>query len=99
MRGSKTDHSLKDKIEEKSSVTQQTSAMCAELLLGGKAGRRHPYDRGCRLGWRPKDKVLHIWWSVGNCSVLHSSTLVSDTSNSIAILSRFRGHGDHEGLH
>ena len=38
--------------------------------LGGKAGRRNPCDRGCRLGWRPKDKVLHVWRSVGNRSVL-----------------------------
>ena len=48
--------------------------------------RRHPCDCGCRLGWRPKDKVLYVWWNVGNRSVLHSSTLVCDTSNSIAIL-------------
>ena len=34
----------------------------------------HPCDHGCRLGWRPKDKVLHVWWSIGNRSVLHSST-------------------------
>ena len=49
--------------------------------------------------WRPKDKVLHVWWSVGNGSVLHNSTLVCDTGNSIAVLSRVRGQGDHEGLH
>ena len=54
--------------------------------LGGKAGRRYPCDGGCRLGWRTKDKVLHGWWSVGNRSVLHCSTLVCD-------------QGDHEGLH
>ena len=65
----------------------------------GKAGRGHPYDRGCRLGWRPKDKVLHVWWCVGNWPVLHSSTLVCDTGNSVAILSRVRGQGDHDGLH
>ena len=47
----------------------------------------------------PKTKVLHVWWSVGNRSVLNSSTLVSDTGNSIAILSRVRGQGDHKGLH
>ena len=35
--------------------------------------------------------VLHVWWSVGNRSLLHSSTLVCDTGNSIAILSRVRG--------
>ena len=32
------------------------------------------------LAGDPKDKVLHIWWSVGNRSVLHSSTLVRDTA-------------------
>ena len=90
-RGSRTDHSLKDKIEENRALPQRTSAMCTEFPLGGKAGRRHPCDRGCRLGWRPKDKVLHVWWSVGNWPVLHSSTLVCDTGNSIAILSRVRG--------
>ena len=47
----------------------------------------------------PKTKVLHVWRSVGNRSVLHSLTLVCDTGNSIAILSRVRGQGDHEGLH
>ena len=38
---------------------------CAEFPLGVKSGRRHPCDRECRLGWRPKGKVLHVWWSVG----------------------------------
>ena len=42
----------------------------------GKAGRRHPCDGGCRLGWKPKDKVLHVQRSGGNRSVLHCSTLV-----------------------
>ena len=73
--------------------------MCTEFPLGGKAGRRHPCDRGCRLRWGPKDKVLHVWWSVGNWPVLHSSTFVCDTGNSIDVLSRVRGQGDHEGLH
>ena len=35
----------------------------------------------------------------GSRSVLPRSTLVCDTGNSIAILSRVRGQGDHEGLH
>ena len=72
---------------------------CTEFPLGGKAGRRRQCDRGRRLGWRPKYKVLHVWWSVGNRSVLHSSTLVCDTGNSTAILSRVRGQGNHEELH
>ena len=71
--------------------------MCTEFPLGGKAGRRHPCDRGCRLGWRPKGKVLHVWWSVHNRSVLHSMTLVSDTGNSIAILSRVRAKAITKG--
>ena len=91
--------SLKDKVEKTRALPQRTSAMCAEFPLGGKAGRRHPCDRGCRLGWRPKDMVLNVWRSTGNWPVLHSSTLVFETGNSIAILSRVRGQGDHEGLH
>ena len=89
----------RQKLKRIALYLKRTSAMCAEFPLGGKAGRRHPCDRGCRLGWRPKDKVLHVWWSVGNRSVLHSSTLVSETGNSIAVLSGVRGQGDHEGLH
>ena len=84
-RGSGTDHSAKDKIEETRALSQRTSAMCIEFLLGGKGGRRHPCDRGCRMDWRPKDTVIHVWWSVGNRSVHHSSTLVCDTGNGIAI--------------
>ena len=98
-RGSRTNHSLKNKTEQNRALPPRTSAMCTEFPLGGKAGRRHPCDRGCRLGWRPKYKVLHVWWSVGNRSVLHSLTLVCDTGNSTAILSRVRGQGDHEELH
>ena len=98
-RGTRTDHSLKDKIQKNRALPQRTSVMCAEFPLGVRAWRRHPSDRGCRLDWRPKDKVLHVWWSVDNQSVLHTSTLVCDTGNSIAILSRVRGQDDHEGLH
>ena len=98
-RGSRTHHSLKDKIEENRALPQRTSAMCTEFPLGGKAGRRHPCDRGCRLVWRPKDKVLHVWRSVGNRSVLHSSTLVCDTGNSIAVLNRVRGQCHDKRLH
>ena len=43
--------------------------------------------------------LLHIRRSVGNRSVPHCSTLVCDTGNGIAIVSRNRGQGDHEGLH
>ena len=43
-RGSRTDHSLKDKIEENRALPQRTPAMCTELPLGGEAGRRHPCD-------------------------------------------------------
>ena len=85
-RGSWTDHSLKDKVEANRALPQRTPAMCVELPLGGKAGRRHPCDCGCRLGWKPEDKVVHVWWSVGNRPVLHSSTLVCDTGNSVTIL-------------
>ena len=73
--------------------------MCTEFPLGWEAGRRHPCDGGYRLGWKPKDKVLHVWKSTGNWPVLHCSTLVCDTKKSIAILSRVRGQGDYERLH
>ena len=45
--------------------------MCVELSLGWEVGRRHPCDGGCRLGWRPKDKVRH--WSVTQATVSLSS--------------------------
>ena len=61
LRGSLTDHSLKDKVEANRALPQRTSAMCTEFPLGGKAGRRHPCDGGCRLGWKPKDKVLNVF--------------------------------------
>ena len=61
--------------------------MCVELPLGVKAGRRHPCDGECRLGWRPEDKVLNVWRSTGNWPVLHSTSLVSDTGNSVTIIS------------
>ena len=98
-RGSWTDHSLKDKVEANRALPQRTPAMCVELPLGGNAGRRHPCDGGCRLGWKPKDKVLNVWRSTGNWPVLHSTSLVSDTGNTITVLSRVRGQGDHESLH
>ena len=56
-------------------------------FLKGRQGRRHPCDRGCRLGWRPKDKVLHVRRSVGKRSVLHCSTLVCDTGKCVAMFS------------
>ena len=96
MRGSRTDYSFKDKIEENRALLQRASAMCTEFPFGGK---RHPCDRGCRLGWRTQRQGAPRWRSVGNWPVLHSSTLVCDRGNSIAILSRIRGQGDHEGLH
>ena len=46
-----------------------------------------PWDGGCRLGWKPKDKVLNVWRSPGNWPLLHSTSLVSDTGNSGTILS------------
>ena len=36
MRGSRTDHILKDKIEENGALPPRTSAMCTEFPLGGK---------------------------------------------------------------
>ena len=53
----------------------------------GKAGRRHPCDCGCRLGLRPKDKVLHVWWSVGNRSALHSVRHWSVTQGTVSLFS------------
>ena len=37
-RGSRTDHSLKDKIEENRALPQRTHAICTEFLLGWEAG-------------------------------------------------------------
>ena len=34
-RGSRTDHSLEDKIEENRALPQRTSAMCTEFPFGG----------------------------------------------------------------
>ena len=42
MRGSGTDSSLKDKIEENRALLQITSAMCTDFPFGGNGGRRHP---------------------------------------------------------
>ena len=86
-RGSWTDHSLKDKVKANRALPQRMSAMFTEFPLGGKAGRRYPCDGGCRLGWRPKDKVLNVWRCTGNWPVLHSTSVVSDTGNSVSILS------------
>ena len=61
--------------------------MCIELLLGCQVGRRHRCESGCRLGWRPKDKVLHVWRSIGNWPVLYCSLLVGDTSDSVILSS------------
>ena len=77
----------KTKLKANRALPQRTPAMCVELPLGGKAGRRYPCDGGCRLGWKPKDKVLNVWRSTGNWPVLHSTSLVSDTGNSVTILS------------
>ena len=85
-RGSWTDHSLKDKVEANRALPQRTPAICVEFPLGGKAGRHHPCDGGCRLGCKPKDKVLNVWRSTGNWPVLHITSLVSDTGNSVTIL-------------
>ena len=40
--------------------------MFVELPLGRQVGRSHPCDGGCRLGWRPKDKVLKVRRSIGS---------------------------------
>ena len=85
-RGSWTDHSLKDKVEADRALLQRTPAKCVELPLGRQVGRRHPCDGGCRLGRRPKDKVLNVWRSVGNWPVLHGTSLVGVTGNSVTIV-------------
>ena len=45
----------KTKVEANRALLHRTPAMCVEFPLGAKAGRRHPCDGGCRLGWKPKD--------------------------------------------
>ena len=86
-RGSWTDRSLKDKVKGNRALPQRTPAMCVELPLGGKAGRCHPCDGGCKLGRRPEDKVLNVWRSAGNWPVHQCASLVSDTGNSVTTLS------------
>ena len=73
-RGSRTDHSLKDEIEENRALPQRTSAMCVEFPLGGKAGR-HPKTRcstsGGVLAIGPCFTFRH--WSVTQATVSLSS--------------------------
>ena len=78
---------------------KEPSEVCIELPLDWEGRRRHPCESGCRLGWRPEDKVLYEWRCVGNRSVLHCSTLVCDTGNCIAFLSFIKGKGDDKRLH
>ena len=75
----------KTKLKRIARYLKKASAMCVELPLGCQVARRHLCDRGCRLGWKPKDKVLLVWRGVGNWPVLQCSSLVSDTSNSVTI--------------
>ena len=56
------------------------------LPLGRQVGKRHPCDGGCRLGRRPEAKVLNVWRSIGNWPVLHGTSLVGDTGNSVTIV-------------
>ena len=59
--------------------------MCVEFPLGGKAGRRHPCDGGCRLGWKPEDNVLNVWRRIGPCfTVRHWSVTQATVSPSSA---------------
>ena len=83
----------KTKIEENRALPQRTSAMCTEFPLAGKAGRRHPCDLGCRLGWRPKDKARPEV-AIGQCFTVRHWSVTQAT-----VLSRVRGQGDHERLH
>ena len=58
--GNWNNHILTDNVEADRALPQRTPAMCVELPLGYQVVGRHPCDSGCRLGWRPKDKVLHV---------------------------------------
>ena len=60
--------------------------MCVELPVGRQVGRRHPCDGGRRLGRSPEDKVRDVWRSIVNWPVLHGTSLVSDTGNSVTIV-------------
>ena len=66
MRGSWTDHSLKDKVEANRALPQWTPAMCTEFPLGGKLDDVIHVTVDCRLGWKPKDKVLNVWSSASH---------------------------------
>ena len=84
-RGSRTDHSLKDKIEENRALPQRTPAMNFPWV--GKLDDVIHVTVDADWVGDPKDKVLHVRRSVGNRSVLHCSTLVCDTGNCIDIFS------------
>ena len=70
--GSRTDHSLKDKIEEKRALPQRTSVMCTESPFGRKAGRRHPCDRGMQTGLETQrqgaPRLVECWQSLACAS-------------------------------
>ena len=36
--------------------------------------------------WRPEDKVLHVWRRIGTWPVLHGTSLVGDSGNSVTIV-------------
>ena len=68
-RVSRTDHSLKTKLKRIARYLKGRQRCVLNFPCVEKLGDVI-HDRGCRLGWRPKDKVLCVWWSVGNRSVL-----------------------------
>ena len=76
----------KTKLKRITCHLQRTPAMCVELPLARQVGRRHPCDGGCRLCWRPENKVLNVWRSIGNWPVLDGTSLVGDTGNSVTVV-------------
>ena len=75
--------------------------MRIELHLGCQAGKHHPCDSGCRLGWRSEGKLLHVERCIGNWPVLHCWPWVGCTSNCVIAESEAKAitKGSVEALH
>ena len=82
-----------------STGTSRVPIRCWNLSVYGGAGQRHPCDSGCRQVWKRTYKILHAQRSAWKRFVFCSSSQVSDTSNSVATLSRFGSQGDNKTLY
>ena len=62
--------------------------MCTEFPLGGKAGRRHSCDRGCRTGLQTQrqgaPRLVECWLSVRASQFVHWSVIQATVSISLS---------------